>query len=199
MARKNKLTEERKEKIISFIRAGNYATQAAQAAGVSESTFYRWLAKGKDAGVLCEKWEEDVETWNDMTDRQRRLNPQAKPDTNKAPTPDDILFWEFWEAVKKSEAEAEASAVLHIKKAANEGTWQAAAWYLERKYKDRWSRQDKVSHEGTINHALGLNASEEEIEQTKKRLRQARALTEGGLEITETEIIEVEVVEEEDE
>ena len=199
MARKNTLTEERKEKIVSFIRAGNYATQAAQAAGVSESTFYRWLARGKDAAIVCERWEEDVENWNNLNDMQKRKQQNKKPNLDNAPDADDILYWEFWEAVKKSEAEAEASAVLHIKKAANDGTWQAAAWYLERKYKDRWGRQDKISHEGTINHSLGLNASEEEIANTRKRLEQARQLPEGGVEITRTELIEAEIIEDNEE
>ncbi len=52
-------------------------------------------------------------------------------------------FWEFWNAIKKAESEAEAFYLDQIRKAAVEGRWQAAAWYLERKYPDRWGRKDR--------------------------------------------------------
>lgn len=54
---------------------------------------------------------------------------------------------EFREAIKKAEADAEVSAALLIRQAAQNGTWQAAAWYLERKYADRWGRNDKIRQE----------------------------------------------------
>ncbi len=48
---------------------------------------------------------------------------------------------EFWEAVKKAEAEAEALRVSRISKAGKDGNWQADAWYLERRYPDRWGKR----------------------------------------------------------
>lgn len=47
MARPTKLTTEVREKICRAIRAGNYPAVAARAAGVSESTFYRWMERGR--------------------------------------------------------------------------------------------------------------------------------------------------------
>lgn len=44
--RRSKLTAEIQEKIVTAIRAGNYANIAAQYAGIAESTFYRWLQRG---------------------------------------------------------------------------------------------------------------------------------------------------------
>ena len=49
MGRESKLTPEVKEKILSALRAGNYANVAAEYAGISETTFYRWLRKGREA------------------------------------------------------------------------------------------------------------------------------------------------------
>lgn len=46
MGRPGKLTAEVEERIVQAIRAGSYFAVAARAAGVSESTFYRWLARG---------------------------------------------------------------------------------------------------------------------------------------------------------
>ncbi|NJL28741.1 MAG: hypothetical protein HC897_13035 [Thermoanaerobaculia bacterium] len=47
MGRKSRLTPEIQEKIVSVIRAGNYACVAAQYAGITTRTFYRWLEKGE--------------------------------------------------------------------------------------------------------------------------------------------------------
>lgn len=50
-------------------------------------------------------------------------------------------YIEFFEAVKKAEADAEVLRVARISKAANEGNWQADAWYLERRYPNRWGKR----------------------------------------------------------
>ena len=47
--RKTKLTPELQDKIVSAIRAGNYAMVAAEYAGISTTTFYRWLQQGAEA------------------------------------------------------------------------------------------------------------------------------------------------------
>ena len=47
--RRTKLTPEVREKIVKAIRAGNYAYVAAEYAGISSATFYRWLQLGNDA------------------------------------------------------------------------------------------------------------------------------------------------------
>lgn len=47
---------------------------------------------------------------------------------------------QFYESIKKAEAEAIARNVALIQKAAQEGNWQAAAWWLERKFPEEWGR-----------------------------------------------------------
>lgn len=54
------------------------------------------------------------------------------------------LVRQFYEAVKRAEAEAIARNIALIQKAAQEGNWQAAAWWLERKYPEEWGRKDKM-------------------------------------------------------
>ena len=56
-------------------------------------------------------------------------------------------YREFRESIKRAEAEAEVRSVALIRQAADSGTWQAAAWYLERKHGDRWGRNDKIRQE----------------------------------------------------
>jgi transposase len=47
---------------------------------------------------------------------------------------------EFSEAVKEAEGAAAVGWLAKIEKAANEGTWQAAAWKLERRYPREYGR-----------------------------------------------------------
>lgn len=57
--RRTKLTPEIQEKIVSAIRAGNYANVAAEYAGIGERTFYRWLERGREAnrGIYWHFWQ----------------------------------------------------------------------------------------------------------------------------------------------
>lgn len=118
--RKTKLTPLVQEKIVKAIRAGNYAYVAAQYAGISQASFYGWLIRGE-------------------AEKERLSQNGARP--RKAET----VFVEFLEAIKSAEAQAEAIRVAMITKASQE-TWQAAAWWLERKFPDRWARKDKHHH-----------------------------------------------------
>jgi len=48
---------------------------------------------------------------------------------------------DFAEAVKKSFASATVALVGRIRREAEEGAWQAAAWLLERRHPERWGRR----------------------------------------------------------
>jgi hypothetical protein len=128
MARPTKLTKEITERICLAIRAGNYAKVAAGMAGVSETTYYRWLELSEE--------------------------PNAKKE-----------YREFRESIERAEAEAEVAAVARIKQAADNGTWQAASWLLERKHGERWGRNDKLRQEITGANGAPVALS---IEEAKK-------------------------------
>lgn len=80
------------DRIIDYLRTGNTRTAASEAAGISRTTFYRWL-------------EENVA---------------------------------FCDAVKKAEATAEVGHVQCVANAAMKGSWQASAWWLERRRPRNW-------------------------------------------------------------
>lgn len=52
-------------------------------------------------------------------------------------------FRQFWQAVKKAEAEAVEKHVAIVRNAAPR-SWQAAAWWLERRYPDDWGRKQAI-------------------------------------------------------
>jgi transposase len=46
VARPSKLSAEVTDRVVQAVRAGNYADAACQAAGISPSTYYRWMGRG---------------------------------------------------------------------------------------------------------------------------------------------------------
>lgn len=46
-AHKSKLTPELQERLVAFLRAGNYVETAAACAGIHKDTFYEWCKKGR--------------------------------------------------------------------------------------------------------------------------------------------------------
>jgi hypothetical protein len=50
------------------------------------------------------------------------------------------IYFQFFQAVEKATSQAELKNVAIIQRAAMD-TWQAAAWWLERRAPDRWGRQ----------------------------------------------------------
>lgn len=51
MGRKSKLTPELQEKILFTIRLGNYTKTACLSVGITEASYYSWLAQGEKAKV----------------------------------------------------------------------------------------------------------------------------------------------------
>ena len=76
------------------------------------------------------------------------------------------VYREFWESIKRAEADAEVAAVALIRQAANNGTWQAASWLLERKHGERWGRNDKLRQEITGANGAPVVLSIEEARRT---------------------------------
>lgn len=57
---------------------------------------------------------------------------------------------EFLKSVKKAEEKAKAYHLQQIRKASENGSWQASAWYLERKFPDEWGRREKVEMDANV-------------------------------------------------
>lgn len=73
-------------------------------------------------------------------------------------------YFDFSEAVKKAEAQAEIRMVQEWQKQMPEN-WQAIATFMERRYPDRWGRQDKSKLEltGKDGGAIKIDSPREDI------------------------------------
>lgn len=63
-------------------------------------------------------------------------------------------FPDFSEQVKRAEAKAAIRWLARIEDAANQGSWQAAAWKLERLYKAEYGRHMTAQHSGPDGEAM---------------------------------------------
>lgn len=131
MARPTLLTPERTQKIAELIVAGNDAETAVVASGISTTTYYNWMARG-------------------------RAEIARMVDTNRSkPKAAEAIFVEFVETIEKARAEAEARLVILVSKAAADPkTWQAATWLLERREPKRWGRINRTEITGADGGAI---------------------------------------------
>ena len=114
IGRPTKLNDAVKARICEALEKGNTRRVACLVGGISEQTFSNWMNRGG--------------------------NPKLKKDGN--PYASERPFIVFFGAIKKAEAKAEEEALQHIKDAMPD-TWQAAAWYLERKNPANWAKQER--------------------------------------------------------
>ncbi len=135
MARPSKLTPEVQENICNWLKLGYYQEDAAIMAGIAPSTYYEWMKKGEVERVALE------------SDEDMLALPDTSLPASKDGTPEIELvypFMEFSEAVKKARAEAEGAHIRNIRKAADNGVWQASAWFLERSHPKKWGKRSQL-------------------------------------------------------
>lgn len=116
------LTNETQDRIVSVVRSGAYLDDAAMFAGVSRSTVMKWLARGRKA--------EDAQEHGEQLDEQ------------------DLRCLSFYMDVEAARAEAAVRNLALVQAAAQNGVWQAAAWYLERTNPRKWGRHETVEVTG---------------------------------------------------
>jgi transposase len=70
-------------------------------------------------------------------------------------------------AVEEAEAAAVNRRLERLDRAADSGTWQVDAWFLERRYPAHFGRRDRldaqVEHSGTTTHTVKIDASPQAI------------------------------------
>jgi transposase len=97
-------------------------------------------------------------TLHDWLKRGRSKNPEEP-------------FASFVEAVEEAMGKAETRFVALIAEAA-QTTWTAAAWWLERRYPDRWGRRERIEHTGKDGDPIEYVVSkrvEEKIDELAER------------------------------
>jgi len=124
VGRRTTLTPELQSDLVKIIQIGNYYVTACRYVGVPESTFYRWLERG----------EKEI---------ARIIEIEEKKGKEVRPNKRELIYVEFWEAIKRADSSSEVTAMLKVKSAFGD-SWQAAMTFLERRFADRWRRKDRT-------------------------------------------------------
>lgn len=125
--RPTQLDDPKVQLLLTALRAGNYFEHACAYAGIAPSTAYRWLERGR-------KEQTDIEAGHE-------------------PEPDEAIYVELCNTIEKARADAVVANVAVIQNAARNGTWQAAAWWLERTMPNQFGRRQQL--EVTTNDSSG--------------------------------------------
>ena len=126
MARRTKLNADVQRRIIQAIQEGATYELAAQFGGITRTTLYYWLKKGEE----IKEEQEQVEQYEAVGEEDPLLT--------------------FFNEFKKAEAICCVGALAVIKKEARTGTWQAAAWLLERRFPQQYARNQQPAVQLTI-------------------------------------------------
>jgi len=120
----SKVDDPKVKLLLQALSAGNYVEVSCAYAGISVATVYQWLEKGRQ--------------------EKQRIENGGKPDPNKA------TYVELLEAIETARAKAVVANVAIIQQAARNGTWQAAAWWLERTNPQQFGRKVQAEVTGRI-------------------------------------------------
>lgn len=112
------LDDPRVQRLLNVLRLGSFVEEACTYAHITETTYYRWKREGEAV-------------------QQKQYLGETLDDTEQ-----QIL--EMYEAIAEAEVSGQYAALETIRTAAKDGTWQAAAWFLERRNK-KWSNRTEVT------------------------------------------------------
>ena len=94
------------QNVIAALKVGHYVERAAKLSRVNPSTIYIWKQKGEEERRRLEKGEKKTEAGQ--------------------------KYLKILEEIESAQEQAAHRALITIQKASQDGSWQAAAWYLER-------------------------------------------------------------------
>ena len=123
IGRKIKLTPQLIEEFAKKLTIGAYAKYVAMSEGITERTYYLWLERGARAEKL---WE-----------------------INKKIPESELLFFQFFQSVRQSEATAQVTLTAMVFSQAKED-WKAAMELMARKWPEQWAKKEYVDFKGTI-------------------------------------------------
>jgi len=151
--RPTRLTDPVKRKVIldklcTYIEHGMGSFKAAEAAGLPQTSFARYRQQGKAVAASLEA--------NDLEEPAKDADPY------------DVACWEIWQRTKKAELDAIDRNLLTVQ-VASQSHWQAAAWWLERRYPKEYGR-NVVQIQGDAQKPLQV-----EVTDKKEKIRAAMA------------------------
>lgn len=123
------MNEEQREKLLQAIRTGTDLDTSCHFAGLSVASVYRDLERGKAAAEVDQSGH--------------------KVDDS------DVPYWELWKDLTLARADSIVRNVASVQQAARNGSWQAAAWWLERAVPESYSKTSSERSRKPIDNPRG--------------------------------------------
>lgn len=123
MGRPTKLTPVLQKKITALVRKGVFASVAARSCGITERTFFSWMAEGRE-----------------LANKEDKLTPKERS------------LVQFFHSIEQARAEAEAEATQVIVNSYLDGDINSAKWFLERVASERFSPTTRSKIEASVEH-----------------------------------------------
>lgn len=124
------------EKLLS---EGQFVETACELAGVSKTSFYRWMEAGE-----AEDAPEPYRVFRVAIEKARAVAEAAAVSTVRAAQKP----WVQTTTVEGTDKEGKPFTRTETKVMA--GEWQAAAWWLERTFPSRYGKRQTLHHEGDV-------------------------------------------------
>ena len=145
---RGRLNDETQRRIIEALTGCPHFDPAARYAGISPSTLYDWLARGRryqafldtggDGDALAERlWRKGAALWNNG-DHQAAFAVIARLDAHTDRS-EELPYLRLLEAVEEVRARVEVELGAVVRRAAREGDWKAALAMLKASFPSRWS------------------------------------------------------------
>ena len=116
------------------------------------NTAAKYVALGTPVKYICDSLLISEVTWYSWYNKGEELND------------DRTLETKFFKSVKKAKGDLIARNLQVIEKAAQDGTWTAAAWKLERLDFENFGKKEKLEHSGKVKNAVTVTKKIEEYE-----------------------------------
>lgn len=135
-----KLDADRIAAVCGYIRKGHFFGIACNLAGISDTTGFEWMARGKadgeDSDSMHAQFVREVDSARAFAEEEAL---QAVRDAMKP-----------WKERSIKEIVGDEGSATETTTADVKGSWQAAAWYLERTRPERYGKRQVLQHEGEV-------------------------------------------------
>ena len=138
MGRPTKCTPRARKAIVSRVSQGIAVTRAAEAIGIDPSTITAWKELGGKGKQPYAKFTKELKEAQDEFER-RNISIIQKAATE-----------EVEEVTEHIVQYADGTVKKEIKRTKKQPQWTAAAWLVERRLPDYYSRTERQKHEGAV-------------------------------------------------
>jgi len=160
MGRRSKIEDQDLvDRIVENIKSGAIFEDAARDAGISKQSFFSWRNRGEQQAALDEEHRDPEEAiYLDFFNRVKRSDSSAVVSANKS-----IKKAWMGEHLKKETIIEHPDGSKTTTREYHKPDWHAGAWFLERRRNDDFGRREIIKHAGDSNEPVIVKIMDAEM------------------------------------